>query len=178
MVADARPQTVAYFVETTFATPPADWDVSGQEFYCIAPDPSAAEHALVENENYNSTHLGMHGKIRGLKNCNPSLGSLYMHGSPNVTAEARDGTGNVAAATRKDYRSAVSVDYILYDSVTCPPHDAIVYVGGFDNTLWDGFYRVDSVSEQHTNNGYPAHTLGLVRYLNNGIPTNTTTTTT
>lgn len=87
MVADARPKTVAYFIETTFATPPADWDASGTEIYTIGPDPGGAMQALVENENYLRTHLGSHGRIRGLKNCEVALGGLYLHGSPNVTAE-------------------------------------------------------------------------------------------
>lgn len=88
MVADARPRTVAYFVESTFATPPADWDASGTEIYTIGPDPSGLERAMLPNENYVSTHMGAHAMIRGLVNSTATLGSLYLHGSPNTTAEA------------------------------------------------------------------------------------------
>ncbi len=87
MVADARPKTVAYVVESTFATGPADWDATGTEVYTIGPDPAGAAHALVDNENYNQTHLGMHGKLRGLKNCEVAFGSMYLHGSPATASE-------------------------------------------------------------------------------------------
>jgi hypothetical protein len=110
-----------------------------------------------------------------------ALGLLQSGGlnvTPGVTAEARDGVGAVAAAARKDWRAAVTVEYIPYDSVTFPPHNGIVQVAGFEDSTYDGAYRVDSVGETYNNQGYPAKSIGLIRYLDNSIPTATTTTTT
>ena len=85
-IAHVQPRTVAFFVESAFATPPADWDASGTEFFCIEPNVEALKQAIFENENYRQRPEGHHKMILGLKNGEFSF-SAYLHGSPNTAAE-------------------------------------------------------------------------------------------
>ena len=110
-----------------------------------------------------------------------ALGLLQSAGgsiAAGVKAQARNGTGQTAEVTYKDWVSTFNVEYVPYDGVTFPPHNAIVAVAGCADDDLNGAYRVINVGEQYTNQGYPTKPITLERYLDVGVPTATTTTTT
>ena len=110
-----------------------------------------------------------------------ALGLLQSAGgniTAGVKAQARNGTGSTAEVTYKDWTASFTVEYIPYDGVTFPPHNGIVAIAGCADANLDGAYRVINVGEQYTNQGYPTKPFTLERYLDVGVPTATTTTTT
>lgn len=94
------------------------------------------------------------------------------------TAEGRDENGAVKEADRGDLQATVEVTYIPYDGKTFPAVGDIVEVGGFDESRYNGFYYVTDTGETQNQQDYPSKPLSLIRYLDNGVPSGTTTTTT
>jgi hypothetical protein len=106
------------------------------------------------------------------------LQSAGMNIAAGTKAQAKDGGGKTASVTYTDWTATGTAEYVPYDGVTFPPHNGIVQVAGFQDTNMNGAYRVTTVGETYSYNGYPAKSIGLERYLDNSLPAATTTTTT
>ena len=98
--------------------------------------------------------------------------------TPGITDEARDEGGSVADASMTDWRSAVDLNVIPYIGATFPVYNSLVTIAGFDNANMNGVYRTASVGEDTTNQGRPGRRFSFIRYLDNGLWSSTTTTTT
>ena len=104
--------------------------------------------------------------------------TVGLNATPGLTDEVFDETGKVRFEDRRDWRSAVTVAYVPYGSVKFPIHNSIVQATGWEDSVYNGAYRVEGVGEEYSIQGRPAKNLTLIRYLDNGIPSSTTTTTT
>lgn len=88
MVAHDLPKRARFFVESTFATAPADWTASGSNVYVIDPDFAEAKQGVVENANIRTLALDPHDMIATLRSGGSIKFAAYMH---SHTANAAEG---------------------------------------------------------------------------------------
>jgi len=88
MARHAIPREAKIFVESTFATPPADWTASGSNILLIEPDVSGVVEGVVDNENIRRFALGTYDKIHTLRSGGSFNFSSYIYSSTANAAEA------------------------------------------------------------------------------------------
>jgi hypothetical protein len=88
MARHALPRQARIFVESTFATPPADWTASGSNILLIEPDVSGVVESVVDNENIRPYALGVYDKIHTLRSEGTYSFASYVYSSTANAAEA------------------------------------------------------------------------------------------
>ena len=84
----ASPRDVAFFIETTFAVPPADWSASGVNIKVIEPDVTGLDIAMIENENIIPRRFAKLEMIEGLKSASTFSTAIYFTAAGATAAEA------------------------------------------------------------------------------------------
>lgn len=66
--------------ESTFATPPADWDVGTDAFYAVEPNFEGLEQKYIANNNYRQRVYAPHDMVRALRSGGTVSFKCYAHG--------------------------------------------------------------------------------------------------